>query len=218
MKTKKLMASLACALFACASVPDAAYSTLARFVRITKNDLVDTRLHVGELEAFAVGVVPNNLGGATFGGQATSTNDITSIGVHVATTTSTLEHGGANTNPNNALESGGSVWSTANGLGVNARYTLDLGGTFDVTTVRAWPRADGCCATRWQSLVIELLGDNGLGQPGTVLATTNFAGDGVNNTPLNLSFPATIPEPSSLILLSGLTVCGLAGRRSRSRA
>lgn len=215
----KLLPCLVCALMVCALLPDAAFSALTRFVRITKNDLADTRLHVAELEAFGVGVVPNNLGGATFGGQATSTNDITSIGVHVATTTSTLEHGGGNTNPNNALESGGAVWSTANGLGVNARYTLDLGGTFDVTTVRAWPRNDGCCANRWQNLVIDLLADNGLGQPGAIVASQSFAGNG-NNDALNLTFAAApvIPEPSSLVLLSSLAVFGVAGRRFRSRA
>ena len=218
MNMKKMMTGVAFALIACVSLPDAAFSALTRFVRITKNELPDTRLHVGELEAFANLVVPNNLGGATFGGQATSTNDITSIGVHVATTTSSLEHGGGNTNPNNLLENGGAVWSTNNGLGVNARYTLDLGGTFDVTTIRAWPRADSCCANRWQNLVIDLLGDNGLGQPGAIIASQSISP--TSNVPLNLTFAAApaIPEPSSLILLSSLAVFGVAGRRFRSRA
>lgn len=151
-----------------------AHAELAAYVHVLKNETPDTRFHLGELEAFANQTVPDGLGGATFNGQPTSTNDIAAVGTFgdgVAApeigTTTTLEHGGGNKNPNNALEGGGAVWSTANNQATNAQYTLDLGGEHDVTLIRLWPRADGCCAQRWRNLEIQLLDVNRVPIPNT---------------------------------------------------
>ena len=161
---------MALGLLAISSVPDSR-AELARFIQVVKIDDADTRFHLGELEAFENGVVPDNEGGAThtqpnnvegLDEMSTSTNDIGGEGGEFLTTygdgidypevgtTTTLEHGGANKDPNNALENAGAVWSTANGLGdASAQYTLDLGEQYDVTTLRLFPRNDGCCSQRW---------------------------------------------------------------------
>ena len=144
-------------------------------------------------------MVPDEFGGGTFGGLATSTNDIGdgtlitygdgNILPTVGTTT-TLEHGGGNKNPNNALENGGAVWSTNQSN--QPQYTLDLGGTFDVTTVRMWPRADTCCDNRWRNLEVNLYADDGTGNPGALIATSDDPGliaPGGNN-PFELTFEA----------------------------
>lgn len=172
--------------------PFSGRATNAAYVHVLKRDTGDTRLHLAELEAFANGVTPNNLGGATFGGLTTSTNDVTAAGTFgngntfpLIGTTTALEHGGGSTLPNNALESGGAVWSTTSGLGSNAQYTLDLGGTRDVTRVRLWPRADSCCSNRWQNLEIQLLDSNRVPVPGTRNLHTADTG----NVPREFSFP-----------------------------
>jgi hypothetical protein len=168
------------------------HATTAAYVHVLKRDTSDTRFHLSELEAFANGVAPNNAGGATFGGLATSTNDVTAAGTFgdgnvypTLGTTTALEHGGANKNPNNVLETAGNVWSTANGIGSNAQYTLDLGGSRDVTKVRLWPRADACCSNRWQNLEIQLLDANRNPVPGTLNLHTVDTG----NVPLEFNFP-----------------------------
>ncbi len=180
--------------------PTGARAELVRFVQIVKNDPADTRFHLAELEVFALGVVPDNIGGGSFGGLSTSTNDIgngtlVAFGVGntlpVVGTTSALEHGGANRNPNNLLESAGSVWSTAATQATNSQYTLDLGSITDVTTVRMWPRADTCCANRWQNLEVNLYADDGTGNPGALIASntdTGLAPGG--NVPLEITFNA----------------------------
>ena len=198
MKKKSLLLSAIGLSLLVLSSPPPTSATLARFIQVVKEDDADTRFHLSELEAFEVGVVPNE-DGAEFDGKATSSNDIgdgelitygdgelfPDVG-----TTEALEHGGGAKDPNNELESGGSVWSTANGLGENAQYTLDLGAEYDVTTVRMWPRADTCCSTRWMNLVINLYGDDG-GKPGTLNATQMHTDD-EGNLALELTFLASV--------------------------
>lgn len=182
---------------------------LVRFVQIIKNETPGTRLHISEVEAFALGVMPNDLGGATFGGLSTSTNDIgdgtlTTYGsgnlVPVVGTTNSIQHGAANENPNNLLELAGNVWSTNLDQATNSQYTLDLGGTFDVTTVRMWPRADTCCTERWQNLEVHLYADDGTGNPGALIASSDdprLAAPG-GNIPLEITFAAGSTEIEEL--------------------
>ncbi|MGI9240486.1 MAG: chitobiase/beta-hexosaminidase C-terminal domain-containing protein [Verrucomicrobiales bacterium] len=173
------------------------HATNAAYVHILKNETGDTRFHLSELEAFSNGSVPNDAGGASFDGMSTSTNDITAAGTYgdgntypTIGTTSSLEHGGGNRLPNNVLENVGNVWSTANGIGSNAQYTLDLGGVHDVTTIRMWPRADGCCSHRWRNLEIQLLDENRNPIPGTKKLHTTDVG--------NVALEFTFPDASSI--------------------
>ena len=191
-------------------------------MRIFKDNPGSTRFHLGEFEVFTDEAVPNELGGGSFGGLTTSTND--AIGsvfndfgggaqptIATVGTTGSIQHGAGNRDPDNAMQSGGSVWSTNDGLGVRSQYTLDLGGTFDVTSVRAWPRADGCCTDRFDNLVVELFADDGTGNPGALVAfndTFNQTGNG--NTPFQVDFAAAvIPEPASVAIWSMIGVAGL---------
>ncbi|MGI9243849.1 MAG: PEP-CTERM sorting domain-containing protein [Verrucomicrobiales bacterium] len=216
MKLRFQISTLTIAAVAIAAAPKAE-AVLAAYVHIVKNETPDTRFHLSEVEAFADGVVPNGLGGATFDGQSTSTNDIGDgslvafgVGNNLPTigTTNMLEHGLAAQNPNNVLENVGNVWSTANNLATNAQYTLDLGGTSDVTTIRLWPRADGCCAFRWSNLEIQLLDSDRNPIPGTL---NTHSGDA--NVALEYTF-AAVPEPSGVALL-GLAASALLFRRRR---
>ena len=215
MKVRTTTFSLVAASMALAAAP-MADAALARYVHVLRNQTPDTRFHLSEVEAFASSTVPDNLGGATFGGQATSTNDIAgavAVGLGnlypVIGTTSALEHGGGNMNPNNALERAGAVWSTANNQATESQYTLDLGSMTDVTTVRLWPRADGCCGHRWQNIEVQLLDDSFA----PVAGTLNLHTAGVGNVALEFTFASTpIPEPSSLALL-GLGGLALLRRR-----
>lgn len=216
MKIRSPLPVLGCVL-ASASVPTA-QAALAAYVHIYKND-AETRFHVAEVEAFASSVVPNGLGGATsfLGGLTTSTNDIgdgtlmnygSGNAYPVIGTTGSIQHGGVNENPNNVLETAGNVWSTNTGLATRSQYTLDLSGTFDVTTVRLYPRNEACCPERWRNLEIQLLDAARNPIPGTF---RTFAGG--TNTAIELTF-APVPEPGSLMLL-GLAGAGLVLRRRR---
>ena len=191
--TPKLTLGLSCWFAIALGLPHA-LAIDAAYVHVVKKESPDTRFHLGEIEAFADGIAPNNAGGSTFGGMLTSTNDIgdgtlTTFGdgnaYPVLGTTTTLEHGGGNKDPDNQLQNAGQVWSTANSLGSFAQSTLDLGGTHDVTTVRMWPRADGCCAHRWQNLEIQLLDSSRTPVSGSLKLATSPGG----NTPLEFTFP-----------------------------
>ena len=209
MKTNpRIFTAMALGLLALSSALDTR-AELARFIQVVKVDDADTRFHLGELEAFENGVAPDDLGGAEhtqeaqFESKATSTNDIGGADGEFLTTyndgaeipdigtTTSLEHGGANKDPNNGLESGGAVWSTANGLGdASAQYTLDLGEQFDVTTLRLFPRNDGCCSARWENLEINLYQDDG-GKPGKLSATVKHE-ENEGNIALEFILPAGI--------------------------
>lgn len=206
-----MISAIALGLLAISSVPQSR-AELARFIQVVKVDDADTRFHLGELEAFENGVVPDDLGGATHGQpnnvegldeMSTSTNDIGGADGEFLTTyndgaefpevgtTTSLEHGGANKDPNNALENAGAVWSTANGLGdASAQYTLDLGEQYDVTTLRMFPRNDGCCAQRWENLEINLYQDDG-GKPGNLSATLKHT-ENEGNIALQFTLPPGI--------------------------
>ncbi|MGI9239765.1 MAG: hypothetical protein ACR2RV_03130, partial [Verrucomicrobiales bacterium] len=210
-----VVVALSCLLAPGALAIDAAY------VHILKNDTADTRFHLGEVEAYSGTTVPDDLGGGVFGGLATSTNDIgdgtlTTFGdgnlYPTLGTTTALEHGALNKDPNNLLETAGDVWSTANGQAEPSQYTLDLGGVHDVTTLRLWPRADGCCAHRWQNLEIQLLDENLMPIPDTMrLHTPNegnvaleftYVSSAADVEAIVLGPAVTFPSPEDIVVLS----------------
>jgi hypothetical protein len=218
---KKLLTTLACGMLLVTN----AFAIEAAYLHILKNDPSESRFHLGEVEAFANSVVPDNLGGGTFGGMTTSTNDIgdgvlTTFGdgnlYPALGTTNSIQHGAANKNPDNVLQNAGAVWSTNTGLATLSQYTLDLGGVFDVTTVRMWPRADTCCTVRWRNLEVQLLDVSGNPIAGTLNVSTAPGG----NVPLEFIFAPgseaimeialdpslTFPSPSDMVVRSSAVI------------
>ena len=157
-----------------------AEGVLARFINIKKGP-GDTRFHLGELEAFEAGVVPDEAGAFGRGG-ATSTNDIAGVTTFNLTdgpeigTTQSLEHGPVGGPIDNDQEAGGGVWSARSGLANSAQYTIDLGAEYEVTTVVAFARNDTCCDDRWYPLEVRLYADDGTGQPGEMTAEDTTTG------------------------------------------
>ena len=146
-----------------------------RFVRVSERHEagLTTRFHISEIEAFGVGVVPDETGQASYDGPNLSGNDMVPSGYHVATTTSSIQHGNPTSVYDGNHETSASVWSTNAGLSLpDPRYTLDLGVAGELGMVRVYPRNEACCTDhRFASVTIEALGDDGTGNPGAVLGT-----------------------------------------------
>ncbi|MEM7397108.1 MAG: hypothetical protein AAF492_32695, partial [Verrucomicrobiota bacterium] len=146
----------------------------ARFVEVRKNGTSNTRLHVGEIEVFAIGVIPDD-----GDGDGTSQNDLVQAGTpstETPPTTTLLSHGSPASVYDGDLESGAEVWTTANGLAFEPLYMLDLGATYPIDLVRVWGRFDGCCQDRLQDFNVTLYADDGGGQPGAEVNTVRFPG------------------------------------------
>ena len=143
---------------------------VARFIRVQNNGLADRALQLSEIEGFAPGVVPNNNAGA-------SANDI--AGTTYQSQEGTGGHGSVNSVRDNNLETGGATWTR---YGVGAGYTLDLGATQALESVRIWQRADGCCQDRLKDVTVTLFSDDGSGNIGGVLASQSFGGQVATNS------------------------------------
>jgi hypothetical protein len=163
----------------------------ARFVRVLERPGTDGRFHVSEIEVFAAGVTPNEDVQNSVNGPRLSSNDIAAAGIHVATTTSSIQHGNFAGPFDGNHESGGAVWSTNNVA--NPRYTLDLGVGAGIETIRVYPRNDTCCQDRFANLRVEVYADDGTGNPGVLLD----AFDGPNNAPsgTNAALQGTVSTP-----------------------
>jgi len=156
---------------------------VGRFVRLGKVPGLDgdSRFHLSELEAFGDGVTPDNAGAGFFSGGNLSNNELADNGTHLPTTTAALEHGNHNSVHDDDFEGGAGVWSTANGLiAPDPRFTLDLGSDQAIGTVRGFPRNDGCCSNRWRNLQLDILADDGSGNPGAVVFTLQDLPDAGN--------------------------------------
>ena len=172
----------------------------ARFVRVAANDTgVSRELHIGELEAFAFGVTPDQA-------AALSTNEI--IGDSFEAETGSPGHG-ANTAPyNDVLDTGGNTWDRA---GTTPSYTLDLGATYNLGELRVWQRLDGCCQERLSNFTVSLLADNGLGLPGPVVGRMAYPGQAPTN-----SFAQFLPPgpDTSTLTKTGTGTLTLQGNNS----
>ena len=148
----------------------------ARFIQVLNNGGADRPLHTSEIEGFTPAVVPNN-------NAAPSTNDIAGTSFH--SQQGVGGHGSVNSVFDGNLETGGSTWSRD---GVGNHYTLDLGSTQDVETVRVWQRADSCCQDRLSNFTVSLLTDDGTGNPGGVMASQSHAGNAPTNSYAQFTF------------------------------
>lgn len=148
----------------------------ARYVQILNNGGTSRHLAIGELEAFAPGVTPNNNAGP-------SSNDIAATSFE--SQVGSGGHGSVNSVLNGALESGASVWTRQ---GVANSYTMDFGSVAYVNKVRLWQRTD-CCYERLENFTVNFLADDGTGQPGGVLASQNYPGRVPNASFADIDFP-----------------------------
>jgi hypothetical protein len=151
-------------------------ATNARFVEVMKNNVTDTQLHIGEIEVFAFGVVPDELDS-----DGTSQNDLVQAGspsVEKPPTTDLRAHGAETSVFDGDLEDGSAVWTTKSGLSTEPRFMLDLGATYPIDLVRVWGRYSSCCQERLEDFTVTLYADNG-GVPGEILSSVRY----ISNAP-----------------------------------
>ncbi len=153
-----------------ANTPDFAASE-GRFVEVVKHT-VDTRLHLGEIEVFSLGVTPDRADA-----DGTSSNDLVqanNASPVTPPTTTQLEHGVIGSVLDGDLEAGGAVWSTQLDLAEAPRYMLDLGGTRLIGQVFVWGRNDDCWPDRLQNFSVNVYADDGAGMPGELVNSVLF--------------------------------------------
>jgi len=161
----------------------------ARFVKVSNNGTAYREFHLGELEVFSSSASPNQ---ALSGGGGLSTNDLTATFKAEGADSSFGGGHGSNLAPlNNVRDTGGNTYDR---MGVGTFYTVDLGSTLNVATVRTWQRADGCCQDRLSNFTVSLLADNG-GNPGAVVASKSFDGTAPTNSFANINFGPRIIRP-----------------------
>ncbi|NQU20630.1 MAG: hypothetical protein HQ567_05055, partial [Candidatus Nealsonbacteria bacterium] len=170
-------------------------SGTARFIRVWKN--VSGLLHIGEIEAFVNGEVPD---GAGSGGLSANDMALGTLGashyINVATpdvsTTTNLQHGDPVRVYNALIETGANTWSTNN---VQGMYVLDLGQAQPLSQIRVWQRGD-CCEVRLENFTVSVLADDG-GAPGEVLWSESYPGQAPRPGFAEFSFPTIAMEASA---------------------
>jgi len=170
--------------------------TAARFVRITNNGGASRQLQLGELEAFIAGgtVTSSSL-------EPLYDKALVSQGASFESQIGTTAHG-SDAAPLDAILNTGGATFTLNGT-VGAQMVYDLGTTRDLTTVKLWQRADGCCQDRLSNFTIQAVADNGGGLPGATVFTQSFAGQVATD-----SFESFNLTTSRSILAAGAGVIG----------
>ena len=163
-----------------------------RFIEVVKNSTSATRLHISEIEAFAPGTTPD-----AADADGTSQNDFVQAGspsTETPPTTTTLHHGLATSVYDGDLESGAAVWTTADGLGVEPRFMLDLGTTEEIGTIRIFGRGDTCCTDRLENFTVNIYEDNG-GVPGNLVSSSDFPGTAPSGNSGHVELDLTVADP-----------------------
>ncbi|BDS07094.1 hypothetical protein NT6N_21340 [Oceaniferula spumae] len=205
----KLLATL---LTATCLTTISANATLIRFIEFTiEQGTGGIPLHVGEVEAFMTGVTP--------GAGLDGINDLalTSKGASATTVSGDTFHGANGNLINGSASRGIDTWTrrTATIPAVGGVVgQVDLGGTFDIVTVRIWQRGDGCCQERLSNFTVNFYADNGTGGVGALVDSIAYPGQVPTNGFATFSQPAAVPEPSSSALL-GLGGLALILRRRK---
>lgn len=164
-----------------------------RFVEVVKNTTTATQLHIAEIEVYQFGAVPNEADA-----DGTSTNDIVQAGNPSAKyppTTTTVDHGFATGVYDGDIESNGDVWSTLINQGVEPRYMLDLGATYNIGTIRVFGRGDTCCPDRLQNFTVNVYADDGSGNPGVLVNSAHYPGIAPAGLVAPVELDLSIPDP-----------------------
>lgn len=165
------------------------YGVDGRFIEVIQNSATSTaRLHLSEIEVFAIGTIPDNADN-----DGTSSNDIvqaSSPSTVTPPTTTDLNHGEPSSVFDGDLESGAEVWSTLDNLGFPSVYMLDLGATSTIGKVRLFSRADGSARRGLENFSVNLYADDGFGSPGALVKTISYPGTAPNGNagPVEFSF------------------------------
>lgn len=171
-KKKLLLSSIvaSCAMLASVNSSEAIIiesGTSGRFISITNNGGSSRLLHVNELEAFTTGATVKSTSLEPLYDKA-----LTSQGASFESQIGSTAHG-SNTAPlDGILNTGGATFTLNAGIGNQMVY--DLGTTRNLSTVKLWQRADGCCQERLSDFTVAVLADNGGGLPGATVFTQSF--------------------------------------------
>ncbi|MGJ8638610.1 MAG: lamin tail domain-containing protein [Opitutaceae bacterium] len=165
----------------------------ARFVEVIQNDAASTaRLHLSEIEVFALGTTPNSADA-----DGTSTNDLVQSGnpsTVTPPTTTILNHGEPSSVFDGDLESAAEVWSTQDNLGVASVYMLDLGATSTIGEVRLFSREDGSATRGLENFSLNLYADDGFGNPGALAGSISYPGTAPRGGAAPVEFSFTTVE------------------------
>ncbi|MFT5122755.1 MAG: autotransporter-associated beta strand protein [Verrucomicrobiales bacterium] len=147
----------------------------ARFVQVQKN--IPGLLHIGELEVFAPGTGAVN---GNVGGNNAPLNNPADLAVSPAASVFSASVAGGHGVPAAVIDgqeqTAGTTWTKMESGGeVTAQITIDLGGAFDIDSVRVHQRNDTCCQDRLENFTVNLFADAG-GSPGTLVASEVFPG------------------------------------------
>ena len=160
--------------------------------------------HIGEVEAFLTSVTP--------AAGLDNANDLalSSAGASATTTSNIPQHGLDSALVNGVVDTGATTWSRNVTPTVEATGLVNLGGSFDIGTVRIWQRGDGCCQDRLRNFTVNFYEDDGSGGVGALVDSIAHPGQVATNSFASFS---PVPEPSSALL--GLIGGLLAFRRRR---
>ncbi|MDC0497518.1 lamin tail domain-containing protein, partial [bacterium] len=168
-----------------------------RFIEVVKNVAGD-RLHLSEIEVFAVGDSPDNADG-----DGTSSNNLVltaSPSPVIPPTTDIPDlqpvHTGVYADVfDGDLESSAAVWSTNDGLSSPGTYMLDLGATYTIDIVRLFGRADGSARRGLENFNVNVYADNGAGSPGALVNTSTYPETAPRGDAGNAEFSFALLEP-----------------------
>ena len=189
-----------------------AQATLIRFIHVSSepgtgsSDTEDPgRLHIGEIEAFLVGVTPS--------AGLDNANDIalSSASATALTLSGTAQHGADANLISGIQNSNASTWTRFTSP-EPAIAQVDLGGTFDIETIRVWQRGPNlCCQNRLNNFTVNVYADDGSGGVGALVQSFSHPGQVADLG--NATF-VVVPEPTTALLM-GMGCVGLLLRRRR---
>lgn len=147
-------------------------------------------IQTSEIQAFAPGVVISNTSPPGTANYPDNANDFATLalGASFETSGGSFQHGADNNLINGIADTGANTWHRDGGN--PTFFTVDLGQTRNLGTIRVWQRADGCCQDRLAHFTVSVLADDGGGNPGAVVGSQAY-----NAQPLLNSFGAvTMPD------------------------